>query len=583
MNRLQASFTSKYFSDSSSSVSVRYFNNVESLPSTREDYFEAAHTRIVFFGTGMGGKRGYRWARGIWPIVAFVDNNQSLWNSNFCKTPVMSPSELKNIQFERIVIASETYAGEMERQLKSLGVPDSKVWRLVQREPPPIMPLLPILLNPLCSLGSLLKMGMNVFSKYFPKENRKKTIVVAIKQVLWPIDGGGVSRTLSLIGYLRSEGYRVVLVVPHTSFICIRALARYVDRVWTDCGKVEDGWPSYCLHKMSYAHRVITNRRNFGNLTMKAVYLKKQTPTSEISFFEKRRSARFERLVINVCYKENVHALIAVYAYLAPILEKLPENVLKIIDTIDVQYTRQARAQAVGESLREFSPPPSKDEESRLLRISDAVIAIQAQEKEELQRMVPDLPVLLVGHANRVIHSDTPTYSKAILFIGSYYVPNIHGISYFIKNIWPQIQNACQEATLDICGNVCEALSEYAAIKGITLRGRVSSLASYYKKAAVVVNPVQFGSGLKIKAIEALAHGKCLIATEQGILGLPSSVKGAACIVTLGNMAATVSEMLANPIKRKDIEQKALRFAEHHFSQDLVYYDLGTYLKSKLK
>ena len=42
---------------------------------------------------------------------------------------------------------------------------------------------------------------------------------------------------------------------------------------------------------------------------------------------------------------------------------------------------------------------------------------------------------------------------------------------------------------------------------------------SFYLNIDVVVNPIEFGSGLKIKNVEAIAYGKPLITTPHGANG----------------------------------------------------------------
>ena len=54
----------------------------------------------------------------------------------------------------------------------------------------------------------------------------------------------------------------------------------------------------------------------------------------------------------------------------------------------------------------------------------------------------------------------------------------------------------------------------------IRLLGHVENLAEFYNSVDVVINPVEFGTGLKIKSVEGLAFGKPLITTPEGVVGL---------------------------------------------------------------
>ena len=50
-------------------------------------------------------------------------------------------------------------------------------------------------------------------------------------------------------------------------------------------------------------------------------------------------------------------------------------------------------------------------------------------------------------------------------------------------------------------------------------------LSSFYRRARVVVNPLQKGSGVNLKMIEALASGRPVVATPTAVRGLPAAAR----------------------------------------------------------
>jgi glycosyltransferase involved in cell wall biosynthesis len=54
----------------------------------------------------------------------------------------------------------------------------------------------------------------------------------------------------------------------------------------------------------------------------------------------------------------------------------------------------------------------------------------------------------------------------------------------------------------------------------VVVAGSVPDLEPYYRRAALVVVPMWLGGGTRIKVLEALAHGKALVATCVGAEGL---------------------------------------------------------------
>ena len=70
-----------------------------------------------------------------------------------------------------------------------------------------------------------------------------------------------------------------------------------------------------------------------------------------------------------------------------------------------------------------------------------------------------------------------------------------------------------------IAGNVCSNLSAMGA--NVKLLGHVSSVGSFYDSIDVVVAPMSFSTGIKIKIGEALSYGKPVVATRNGFNGFP--------------------------------------------------------------
>jgi len=123
---------------------------------------------------------------------------------------------------------------------------------------------------------------------------------------------------------------------------------------------------------------------------------------------------------------------------------------------------------------------------------------------------------------------------------------------------------------------VCRAFSEVPA--GVTLHGLVPSLEPYYADAAVVLNPVPYGTGLKIKTVEALCFGKALVTTPSGVIGLPRDGDLPYVIAEIGDMAAPVSELLASPDRRDALGAAALAFARGRFAPEVAYAGLEALL-----
>jgi glycosyltransferase involved in cell wall biosynthesis len=98
--------------------------------------------------------------------------------------------------------------------------------------------------------------------------------------------------------------------------------------------------------------------------------------------------------------------------------------------------------------------------------------------------------------------------------------PNVDGLLWFLEEVFPRIQARVPWAHLRITGSSPPKLLTSAAGPGVTFEGHVSNLSSFYESARCVIVPLRFGSGVKIKTIEALQFGVPTVATSVGAEGI---------------------------------------------------------------
>ena len=115
----------------------------------------------------------------------------------------------------------------------------------------------------------------------------------------------------------------------------------------------------------------------------------------------------------------------------------------------------------------------------------------------------------------------TPNKKKKILFLGGYYLPNVHGIDWFIKKVYPNLQN---EAELIVAGRGMDKLRENNYPKDVTIKGYIESLEELYRDADVVISPIFEGGGMKVKVAEAMAFGKIIVGSNESYEGYQEKI-----------------------------------------------------------
>ena len=110
-----------------------------------------------------------------------------------------------------------------------------------------------------------------------------------------------------------------------------------------------------------------------------------------------------------------------------------------------------------------------------------------------------------------------------MVFTGSMdWLPNEDGMTYFCREILPQIRQAEPEATLSIIGRApTPAVRKLAEIPGVEVTGRVDDVRPHIARGAVYVVPLRIGGGTRLKIFEAMSMAKAVVSTTVGAEGLP--------------------------------------------------------------
>lgn len=412
---------------------------------------------------------------------------------------------------------------------------------------------------------------------------KSKTVLFVCSVTLHPVAGGGSARIWALVDYLRGKGFEVHLVCNNHSEEANAVIRGKVDRLWiTNLDAVPEipvpGPSGKHLVLHSVRDRLVGLARRAGRKAPPAL----QQKVAGLSWVNQKVHLPTIMYARKVIRHLMPNAVIAEFIYAARCLENLPENVLGFIDTVDIQHLRQERARAAGVTFD--GPVYTREQEIEELRQADVLIAIEDGEKAILEKMCPDRHVVLAEHgfvSGEYLRA--PDDSKTVLFVGNYYKPNQEGLTLFLKNAWPAILAGRPDARLVVCGKVCEAFKGMD-FPGVSFQGVVPDLKPFYRDAAVVINPTPFGTGLKIKSVEALLYGKALVASEIGVQGLFLTSSDAAAppcaVAAIGDMAAPVLRLLDNPEERKELEERAFAFAAARFAPDAVYGKLLSILEN---
>jgi O-antigen biosynthesis protein len=175
----------------------------------------------------------------------------------------------------------------------------------------------------------------------------------------------------------------------------------------------------------------------------------------------------------------------------------------------------------------------------------EAAIARQVTAGSKVVTKVPFLGGISCTGAGFEERNDIVLVASWVAGTGS---PNVDGLMWFLEEVFPLVQVRVPWAHVRITGgSPPDSLTRLAGF-GITFEGHVSDLSSFYDRARCVIVPLRFGSGVKIKTIEALQFGVPTVATSVGAEGIDLHGSDAVSMHDdPAGFSAAISELLMDP------------------------------------
>lgn len=216
-------------------------------------------------------------------------------------------------------------------------------------------------------------------------------------------------------------------------------------------------------------------------------------------------------------------AVVLNYAVYSFYLDLFDENIVKIIDTHDRLSDRYKLYIEGGEepvAWKSITP----DDERKAIRKADIIWAITQKEADYFKKLTEgEKPkVLTVPHLVEFkdVIIDSDSQKKTILAVAGKGKINIAGLNWFFSEVWKEVTAQNPELKLIVAGSICDMKEQLHSVENVTFHGRYDDSEEVYGLTTFCINPIQFGTGLKIKTLEALSFGKEVLTTQTGADGL---------------------------------------------------------------
>ena len=169
--------------------------------------------------------------------------------------------------------------------------------------------------------------------------------------------------------------------------------------------------------------------------------------------------------------------------------------------------------------------------------------------------------------ASEVIDKD-----RLVFLGGMSWFPNRLGMQWFIDDILPSLLSKRPDIVVDVIGNPEPRLEIPERLSGnINILGFVDDFRPIVKKAAIMIVPLQIGSGTRLKIVEGGAMSKCMVSTPKGAEGIElENNKSIILAESASEFATAIDQVLSSPEKLKDIGNEAFQMVSSTYDWNAI-------------
>lgn len=241
-------------------------------------------------------------------------------------------------------------------------------------------------------------------------------------------------------------------------------------------------------------------------------------PLTQSAYDSPEMSRRLQRWSERV----DFDAVVAFSSMMAPYALTIPAK-RRVLDLCDVDsekwldYARAARWPV--SSLWRAECSRLQLLERTCLRQFDATIVITERERQLIAPFADAERTFVIPNGVRIDRSDTPTprgVGPVIGFLGTMdYAPNIEGVRWFSRHVWPRVLKELPFARFMIIGrNPTRAVRRLGRQQGVIVTGEVADARRYLARCRVVVAPLHIARGIPNKVLEAMAARRPVVCTS---------------------------------------------------------------------
>ena len=211
-----------------------------------------------------------------------------------------------------------------------------------------------------------------------------------------------------------------------------------------------------------------------------------------------------------------------------------------------------------------------KNEEIKFWNTIDSILSISDNDRSHIIKY-SNTPTHVIGlySEKRYLQNIDQSTKVDFFHLGTMnWLPNKEGINWLLKDVFPKVKQTEKSAEIHIAGRAMPTILKSHQQDGYYNHGEVKTAQDFMSKHKVMVIPLFSGSGIRVKIIEGMTLGKCIISTSIGVKGINcTNNKNILIANTKNEFIKAMCFCIQNPEKVNEIGNEAKKYARDNFSK----------------
>lgn len=154
----------------------------------------------------------------------------------------------------------------------------------------------------------------------------------------------------------------------------------------------------------------------------------------------------------------------------------------------------------------------------------DGIVAISSSDEKKYLSLGYKGPITTIPFGldtQKIRFNEASVPELSIFHLGSMdWTPNLEGISWFLDEVWPRVQQKKLNIPLYLAGRKMPDEIAQRQDKNLIIEGEIPDAYQFMQQHGIMIVPLLSAGGIRVKIIEGMALGKAIISTTVGAEGI---------------------------------------------------------------